>query len=422
MKYPSLFKIENKLLYEAKIHALVKQSYPGIFSSVVLACILVLLLKDVASPESLIIWISALITINVARLLNTLIYKHTPEKALKSTGWLIMFYAGFLFSGILWGTSVLLLPPHDNLIYVSITALCVCGIVSGASASYALSKRVCFGFAYLSLIPSIIYFLSYDDNIYRSIALGILTYFIFITFNTFSLNKIFTESLKREINERGQNFLIKKQKDILHIIADSSERLLEGSWEIAIPDLLRKLGKMVNVSRVHVFENVTDENSDSIKTQSKFVWEYSSTQVFKYNNPPVTYEQLGIKNWANKLGRGEPVFGKIHSFDYEEQEFIKSLNINSFFVVPIFVDNQWWGGISFDECRYERDWKIEEIDALKTAAAVIGAAIKRTWAEDKLSYEASHDSLTGLHNRRAFELYLKNIVKKLYVNVLILIR
>ena len=41
---------------------------------------------------------------------------------------------------------------------------------------------------------------------------------------------------------------------------------------------------------------------------------------------------------------------------------------------------------------------------------MIGAAIKRTWAENKLSYNASHDSLTKLHNRRAFEIELQRLI------------
>ena len=79
-------------------------------------------------------------------------------------------------------------------------------------------------------------------------------------------------------------------------------------------------------------------------------------------------------------------------------------------MIPIFVGTKWWGFISFDECKRNRIWDEDEIDALKTAAAVIGAAIKRTWTEDKLSYNASHDSLTKLHNRRAFEVELQKLI------------
>ena len=45
--------------------------------------------------------------------------------------------------------------------------------------------------------------------------------------------------------------------------------------------------------------------------------------------------------------------------------------------VPVFVDGQWWGLIAFDECGFERHWGPAEIDAFKTLAELIGAAIAR---------------------------------------------
>ncbi len=75
------------------------------------------------------------------------------------------------------------------------------------------------------------------------------------------------------------------------------------------------------------------------------------------------------------------------------------------------MGTDWWGFISFDECRSNRDWKTEEINVIKTSATIIGAAIKRTWDENKLSYLANHDSLTGLNNRRAFEIHLDKLIQ-----------
>src|SRR5581483_11910065 len=46
-------------------------------------------------------------------------------------------------------------------------------------------------------------------------------------------------------------------------------------------------------------------------------------------------------------------------------------------VVPVMVDGQYWGQISFDACCSERKWTTTDTDILKTLASLIGTAIKR---------------------------------------------
>jgi signal transduction histidine kinase len=55
--------------------------------------------------------------------------------------------------------------------------------------------------------------------------------------------------------------------------------------------------------------------------------------------------------------------------------------------VPIFVNGKEWGAIGFDDFEKEREWTIAEVDALKIAAGVLGAAIKRQADETVLQNE-----------------------------------
>ncbi|MCT7659055.1 putative bifunctional diguanylate cyclase/phosphodiesterase [Mycobacterium deserti] len=54
----------------------------------------------------------------------------------------------------------------------------------------------------------------------------------------------------------------------------------------------------------------------------------------------------------------------------------------------------------------DRDWRAEELNALKAIASLFAQLQARVEAEDQLRYLAEHDDLTGLHNRRALLAHL----------------
>ena len=68
----------------------------------------------------------------------------------------------------------------------------------------------------------------------------------------------------------------------------------------------------------------------------------------------------------------------------QEKEILRPQNIKSVLVVPLFVNNAFYGFMGFDECRYHRKWLDEDVDILKTTAQIIAKSIETKQAEEAL--------------------------------------
>ena len=193
--------------------------------------------------------------------------------------------------------------------------------------------------------------------------------------------------------------------EILQAVNNAAEIFLsQSNWDIYLDDVLESLGKATRSDRVYVFKNAKDENGDII---AYFIasWRADGDRTAKTNlfRNGVVYKDVGHQRWIKLMGNGEIVHGDVEDLPAEEQPFLMKLGTKSFIDVPIFIKNKWWGFIGFDHCNRRNNWTQVEIDALKTAANILGAAISRQAAEEKLTYLATHDYLTDLPNRLLFE-------------------
>ena len=152
-----------------------------------------------------------------------------------------------------------------------------------------------------------------------------------------------------------------------------------------IQELLARLGAASGVSRVYVFENHIGADG-TLLTSQRYEWTAEGISL-QADNPDVQnfpWEAGGMGRWVRIFRKGDIVQGHVKNFPASEQAVLVPQDIRSIVAVPIFVDNKWWGFIGFDECKEDREWSEAEIDALKTAGALLGALIGRKQIEGAL--------------------------------------
>jgi len=178
--------------------------------------------------------------------------------------------------------------------------------------------------------------------------------------------------------------LLRRRDNILKAVYLFTERFLRMPLaESKIEPILEELGYADEVSRVYVFENHRKDDGTLVTTQ-RYEWAAPDTAP-EITNPELIempWVEAGFERWMTMLSNGELIYGCVEDFPESEHKLLAAQNIISIMVAPIFVGANWWGLIGFDDCRSRREWAPVEIEALKTAANIIGAAIQRKQAEE----------------------------------------
>jgi PAS domain S-box-containing protein len=173
----------------------------------------------------------------------------------------------------------------------------------------------------------------------------------------------------------------RRREGVLEAVAFAAERFLSvDDWEVVIGEVLRRLGHTAAVSRVHVFRNHAGPNG-SLRFSHAFEWTAPGISAHDPDLQDVDYAEAGFTRWRRELALGRTVGGHVREFPASERGILQEQGIRSLLVAPILAGQEWWGFIGFDECEAEREWSSPEIDALKAAAGIVGAAIARRRSE-----------------------------------------
>ena len=166
-------------------------------------------------------------------------------------------------------------------------------------------------------------------------------------------------------------------------LADCFRELLTDAPD-ALHTAMRHLLDVSGVCRVYIFENFDDPQDGLCMRQT---YEVCGEGV----SPQIDFPMLqhipyatSAPQWQINLPRGEPIRGIVDDLPEPERTILRSQDIISLLVLPIRVDDRWFGFIGFDDTQTRREWNDNDVRLLHTAADMIGAYIARKRSQDKL--------------------------------------
>lgn len=191
----------------------------------------------------------------------------------------------------------------------------------------------------------------------------------------------------RDITERkrAENQLHRRDA-VLEAVSFAAERFLQAiEWQEGIEKVLARLGQALDVGRVYLFERRLNPSDEPAIIQ-RHQWLTSRSASGQSSDTICTITQLFelFPQWPAMLRRGEPIGCPVKMCSAEEQAALADYHLRSILIMPILVGERWWGGIGFEEYVLDREWLPAELDALKAAADIMGAAVLRQQTEGAL--------------------------------------
>ncbi|MEZ4526529.1 MAG: ATP-binding protein [Desulfobacterales bacterium] len=175
----------------------------------------------------------------------------------------------------------------------------------------------------------------------------------------------------------------RRQRYEAGISACSRMLLANGPVEEIMVSAIGHLLYAAEAHRVYIFENF-DDPADGLCMRQ--LCEICADRIkSEIGNPllrHLPYRNLDFLR--TKLEAGESYSGIVAQLTDSEREILEAQGIVSLLILPVFVRENWYGFIGFDDCVQARNWAEEEIRMLRTAADMLGTFICRKQTEAEL--------------------------------------
>jgi len=164
---------------------------------------------------------------------------------------------------------------------------------------------------------------------------------------------------------------------ILRAVGSAAERLLGNApWEQNVDPVLAELGEATRVSRAYVFRNLRGDAGELLMDMC-FEWVAPGIAPVIVDSGNHSYPYMPeYEHYVGKLSLNQAMTVYLGSASPTDRADLVDEGIFSTTFLPIFDGDEWWGYLGFDDCLVERAWSDAELDALRAAAATLGAAIR----------------------------------------------
>jgi len=162
-----------------------------------------------------------------------------------------------------------------------------------------------------------------------------------------------------------------------------STLLISNPEKESFDESLNILMEVVDCDRVHLSRNYIGAGGglfvrrihEVCRDEADALIEDDTYEDIFYEDIPWFYE-----NFAN----GKIVYGFTGEMPSPEWEWLENQDVQSLVALPVYIDDDWYGYVSFEDIYRKRRWEEDQLAVLRSAATILGAAKKREQQEESV--------------------------------------
>ncbi len=187
-----------------------------------------------------------------------------------------------------------------------------------------------------------------------------------------------------------------RSDQLFQALAQATAQLAAATdFSTGVNQALSTLGAATGISRIYIFENDQQlslaeidalPDKEGLTCSQRYEWVNHNIKPFLHD-PSMQHLAYypALARWHEQLARCEPIAGAVSSLPASERAILEPQAIKSILLVPITVQDTFWGLVGFDNCIDERPWPDHLHAVLRTLAMNLGAALAWQQIQNRLA-------------------------------------
>ncbi|GBU26768.1 hybrid sensor histidine kinase/response regulator [Treponema sp. R8-4-B8] len=170
---------------------------------------------------------------------------------------------------------------------------------------------------------------------------------------------------------------LKKQTRLLDTVNTAAAILLANNKDIPFETVLLKsfdlVGRCLDVDRVQIWRNEMIEGERNFVLRYEWLSDYGRSCIQIPHGLHFPYSMK--KEWEESFLKDNYINSPLSELPKEDRDFLSDYGMKSIVIIPMFLESDFWGFFSIDDCRNERTFSHEEISILRSAGLMMSSAV-----------------------------------------------
>ena len=211
---------------------------------------------------------------------------------------------------------------------------------------------------------------TYLDHVHTIFISGLCIGFMIIFQNRiYVIEKNKADSAGKDLQQRNKLLRVGNRTAELLIASDidNLDKTLLTAMEL--------LASCVDVDRMYIWRHQIIHGK--LQYEQQYEWLGSSAGSKTLRAETGVGHLDTIPSWDDLFAAGKYINGPVSSLPDAEKNILSRFGIYSILAIPVFLQEKFWGFVSFDDCVRERTFSTDEIDLLRSGSLLLANAIIR---------------------------------------------